>query len=172
MWTARRILKELTDTDQRKRVLSAFWRWAEPHSTVLATAHLAKALHFRDETLKKMPVEKKSDLLGSRLGSPDFEEFFEMALMQHHTHEKNAMMAEFLDRWSIPHRDGTIEGDDYKRPAADEVRAAASDLASKYDRRDIALYLAAAGLLMDDEWRAATWPVVDELTGATEPRQG
>ena len=163
MWTARRILKELTDADLRKRVLSAFWRYAEPHSKLLATAHLAKALHFRDETLKKMPLEKKAELLGSRVGSPDFEEFFEMALMQHHTHEKNDMMAEFLDRWSIPHDKGTIEGDDYKRPTAEQVRSAANELTSKYDRREVALYLAAAGLLMDDEWRAATWPVVDEM---------
>jgi hypothetical protein len=27
----------------------------------------------------------------------------------------------------------------------------------------VAIYLASAGLLMGDDWRAATWPVVDEI---------
>jgi hypothetical protein len=166
MWTARRILKELADADSRRRVLAAFWRHAEPQSKLLATAHLAKALRFREETLRKMPPEKKADLLASRLGSPDFEEFFEIALMQYHTHEQNDLMAAFLDRWSIPHQQGTIEGDDYARPQRDQVKAAAADLEPQFDRRDIALYLAAAGLLMDDAWREATWPVVDDLAAA------
>jgi hypothetical protein len=43
------------------------------------------------------------------------------------------------------------------------VRAAVAELESTYDRRDIVLYLAAAGLLMADEWRDATWVVVDEM---------
>ena len=171
MWPARRILKELADADLRRNVLIAFWRHAEPHAKLLATAHLAKALHFREETLKKMPVEKKADLLASRIGANEFEEFLEMALMQYHTHEKNEMMGEFLDRWSIPHQSGTIEGDDYARPKVDDVRVAANELGSKHDRRDIALYLASAGLLMDDDWRAAAWPVTDELAGATAPRR-
>lgn len=170
MWTARRILKELADPDLRRRILTAFWRHAEPHSKLLATAHLARALHFRDETLRKMPIEKKAELLGSRLGAAEFEEFFEMALMQYHTHEKREMMGAFLDRWSIPHSDGTIEAEDYARPTADQARSAVSDLAADFDRRDVALYFAAAGLLMDEAWREALWPVVDELAAAPAPR--
>jgi len=124
---------------------------------------LAKALHFRDETIRKMPAEKKSDLLASRIGTNEFEQTFETALMQYHTHEANAMMAAFLDRWGVPHVNGSIESDDYKPPSADAVRSAVSELQDRFDRRDVALYLASAGLLMGDEWREATWPVVDEM---------
>ena len=163
MWTSRRILKELTDTSLRKKILTAFWRYAEPHSKLLASHQLAQVLHFRSETLKKMANDKKAELLASRIGAPEFDQFLEMALMNYHTHEKGEMMAAFLDRWSIPHDKGSIEAEEYARPTAEQVRAAVNELESQYDRRDIAVYLASAGLLMDEEWRAGVWPVADEL---------
>ncbi len=166
MWTARRILKELADPERRRKILTDFWRYAEPTPKAVATALLAKALHFRDESLRKLPAEKKADLLASRIGAAEFEEHLELALMQYHTHEVNEMMAAFLDKWSVPHVNGSIEADDYTAPTADQVRGAVRDLEGTYDRRDIALYLASAGLLMTNEWRDATWPVVDELQAA------
>ena len=161
MWTARRILKELVDAGRRRTILAAFWKYAEPQSKLMAQMQLAKALHFRDETIRKMPPEKKADLLASRVGAPEFDQFLEMALMQHHTHEKNELMAAFLDRWNIPHENGSIEGDDYTPPTADQVRAAVQELA--LDRDDVRLYLATAGLLMSEGWRNSTWPVVEEM---------
>jgi hypothetical protein len=166
MWNARRILKELADPERRRAILSAFWKHGEPTSRLIATAQLAKALHFREETLKKMPVEKKADLLASRIGAPEFDELLEAALLQYHTHQRNEMMAAFLDRWNVPHTNGSIEGDDYTTPTADQVRDAVRELEATFDRRDIALYLASAGLLMAGAWRDATWPVVEELTSS------
>ena len=163
MWNARRIFKELVDPERRRKILTDFWRYAEPTSKAVATAQLAKALHFRDETLRKLPLEKKAELLGTRIGAAEFEEHLELALMQYHTHQANEMMGAFLDRWGVPHVNGSIEAEDYKTPTADQVRSAVRDLENAYDKRDIALYLASAGLLMSDEWRQATWPVVDEL---------
>ena len=109
-----------------------------------------------------MPPEKKADLLASRIGVPEFDQYLEMALMTYHTTEKREMLAAFLDRWNVPHENGSIESDDYKVPSADDVRAAAKEL-TQFDLADVKLYLATAGLLMADEWRDATWPVVDEL---------
>ncbi len=167
-WTSRRILRELADDDRRRRILRAFWKNADPTTKAVATAQLAKALHFRDETIRKMSAEKKSDLLGSRIGAPEFEQTIETALMQYHTHEANTMLAAFLDRWGIPHVNGSIEVDDYKIPTREAVRSAVAELESQFDRRDIAIYLASAGLLMGGEWRDATWPVVEELARTTE----
>lgn len=164
MWTARRILKELAGPDGRRTILTAFWKWGDNHARLMAQMQLAKALHFRDETIRKMPPEKKADLLASRLASPEFDQFLEIALMQHHTREKSALMAAFLDRWNIPHENGSIEAEEYTPPDADQVRAAVNALRGEFDEADIALYLATAGLLMAGEWRDATWPVVDELT--------
>ena len=61
MWTARSILKELADPDRRRRILVAFWRFGEDTAKLIAVAQLAKALHFREESIRKMPVEKKAE---------------------------------------------------------------------------------------------------------------
>ena len=66
MWTARRILKELADPDRRRAILTTFWKHGDPQHKVLAQMHLAKLLHFREDSIRKMPAEKKADLLASR----------------------------------------------------------------------------------------------------------
>ena len=163
MWTARRILKELADADRRRAILTHFWKHAETHHRLVVQTHLARAMNFREETIRKMPPEKKADLLAARMGTPEFEQFLEMALMQYHTREKAPMMAAFLDKWGVPHENGSIESDDYTPPTADQVRDAVKALEGEYDRNDIRLYLATAGLLMADQWREGTWPVVEEM---------
>jgi len=163
MWTARRILKDLADAERRKRILTAFWRFADDQARAVAAIQLARALHFRDETVRKMPPEKKAELLAGRAGAAEFEQAFETALMLYHTHEQREMLGTFLDKWNVPHVNGSIEADDYTPPSAAAVREAVAALADRFDKRDVAIYLAAAGLLMAGEWREATWPVVDEL---------
>lgn len=165
MWTARRILKELADSDRRRAILTHFWKNADAQQRAVVQVHLARAMNFREETIRKMPPEKKADLLGQRMGTPEFEQFLEMALMQYHTTEKKEMMAAFLDQWKVPHEDGSIESDDYTPPNADQVREAVKALGEKYDANDVRIYLATAGLLMADAWRDGTWPVVDEMGG-------
>jgi hypothetical protein len=167
MWTARRIIKELTDSDRRRRILVAFWRFGDDTAKMLAVAQLAKALHFREESIRKLPVEKKADMFASRATAPEFEQALDTALMHYHTHEQSALLAAFLDQWKIPHVNGSIEGDDYAAPSQDQVRDAVKAV-DNFPPRDVAIYLASAGLLMGDAWRAATWPVVDDLAAKLE----
>jgi hypothetical protein len=166
MWNARRILKELADADRRRAILSHFWKHAETHHKLVVQSHLAKSMNFREETIRKMPPEKKADLLASRIGVPEFEQFLEMALMHYHTNEKTQMMAAFLDRWNVPHENGSIEVDEYTPPTSDQIREAVKELEGEYARADVLIYLATAGLLMADQWRESAWPVVDELAPA------
>jgi hypothetical protein len=163
VWSGRRILKELADPERRHRILLAFWRYADAAAKATTIIQLSKALHFRDETIRKMPADKKSELLATRLAMPEFEQAFETALMQYHTHEKNEMLAAFLDRWGIAHVNGSIETEEYSVPSQQAVRDAVTALGAQFDRRDITIYLASAGLLMANGWRDATWPVVDEM---------
>ncbi len=165
MWTARRILKDLAGAERRKRILTSFWRHADEHAKAMAAIQLARALHFRDETVRRMSPEKKAELLAGRTGAAEFEQAFETALMLYHTREQRGMLAAFLDHWNVPHVNGSIEAEEYTPPAADAVRGAVEAL-SQFDRRDVAIYLAAAGLLMEGAWRDAAWPVVDELAAA------
>ena len=167
MYTARRILKDLADADRRRRICAAFWRDGDDGSKAVAIVQLARALHFRDETIRKMPNEKKAELLAGRAGAAEFEQTLENALMLYHTHDQRPMLAAFLDQWHVPHVNGSIESDDYTPPSAGAVRDAVKAL--DFDRRDVAIYLASAGLLMAGAWRDATWPVVDELATELHP---
>ena len=162
-WTARRILKELADAERRRRIAAAFWKHADTSSKAMAIVQLAKSLHFRDETIRKMPAEKKGELLASRATLPEFEQTLEAALMHYHTHEQNEMLGAFLDVWHIPHVNGSIEVDDYTPPSAEQVREAVGELRGRFDTRDVAIYLASLGLLMGEPWASAAWPVVDEV---------
>ena len=163
MWTARRILKELADSDHRRKILTAFWRYADDHTRALAVVQLARAMHFRDETIRKMPPEKRAELLAGRVGAAEFEQTFENALMLYHTHDQAPMLGAFLDRWGVPHQNGSIEVDDYTPPTAEQVRDAVRELRGRFDARDVAIYLASLGLLMGEPWDSAAWPVVDEV---------
>lgn len=162
-WTARRILKELADGDRRRRIAAAFWKHSDASSKAMAIVQLSRSLHFRDETIRKMPADKKAEFLVSRANLPELEQTLEAALMHYHTHEQNEMLGAFLDAWKIPHVNGSIEVDDYTPPTAEQVRGAVGELRGRFDARDIAVYLASLGLLMGEPWEAATWPVVEEI---------
>lgn len=168
-WTARRILKEIAGPEERREILTAFWRHADEHARLLALAHLAKSLHFREQTLRKSPPEKKAELLASRLGASELEESFAVALMTYHTAEARDLMIAFLDRWAVPHENGVIEADQYAVPDRAAVEAALEEMTGAIPLRRILLYLASAGLLMGDglpAWRDATWPVVDRWSAS------
>jgi hypothetical protein len=166
-WTARRIVKELADAERRRTILADFWRFEDAEGRLAAQAYLAKKLHFRDQSVKKLPPERKAELLAARINDPECEHFLGMALMQYHLHRARPLMAAFLDRWQVPHDDGLVsEGGTPPPLDVEKVRAAVNELAGAFDPADVRLYLATAGLLMGDEWRDAMWPVVDELAPA------
>jgi len=161
-WTARRILGSLADPELRKTILTSFWKQADQGLRAVTTAQLAKAMRFREETIRKAPAEKKAEWLGSRIQSVQLEDAFEAALMVFHTTRQKEMLTAFLDRWAVPHNEGSIEEDDYKVPSSSQVSEAVEALKEQFPLREIAVYLASAGLLMGGEWRDATWPVVDK----------
>lgn len=162
-WTARRIFRELVDAPRRKDVLADFWRHAEPTQRAAAEAWLAKALRFREQSVRKMAPAKKAELLALRLADPEAEPYLEMALVQHHLHHARDLMAAFLDRWGIPHEGGAIADGEGRAPDTEAVRAAVAALAGSFDRADVRLYLASAGLVMGEDWQHAAWTVVDEM---------
>ena len=162
-WNVRRIFKELLDTDERRAILADFWRHGDAATRLTAQDFLARTLHFRDASIRKLTPERKAELLASRIGNPESGTFLGSALMQHHLQHRAEMMAAFLDRWGIANSNGQIEDDDVPPPDTARVRAAVEEVGASFDRRAVRLYLASAGLLMGDDWAAAMWPVVDEM---------
>lgn len=166
MWTARKILKELADSPRRREILAAFWQHAEPSSTIQAEIELANAMRFRHQKVRALPLEKKVDMLGTRLGVRDFETHLETALVAYLSHEQSALLSAFLDQWQIPHEDGAIEDPEVAPPTPEQAREAVAALEETFDRADIALYFATAGLVMGEGWREGLWPLVAELVPA------
>jgi hypothetical protein len=165
-WSARRILGELCDPELRRTILASFWKDGDPGARHAAVVRLAKRMNFREESIRKAPMQKKADWLFARANTPEMEECLEMALMLHHTTKRSAMLATFLDQWGIPNENGAIETDDYKPPTEEAVRQAVESVGERFDQRDVVVYLATLGLLMggaEGEWREATWPVVNEM---------
>lgn len=165
-WNARTILKTICDQPLRQAVLESFWTSAEDNTRAQTLIQLASNLHFRPETMRKASVQRKAELLGSRLAAHEFEEALEIALMTYHTTKSKELLAAFLDEWGIPHDDGTIEADAYSIPSTTQIESAVEKLRDRFSMREIILYLATAGLLMGGAlpgWREAAWPVVDRL---------
>lgn len=169
-WPARRILKELCSPERRRDILLAFWTRGDQTSRRMAQAQLAKSLHFRDETMKKLPAGKKAELLAARLGSNEFEPHFEAALLTFHVLERGELMGAFLDAWGIRHKEGSIEDDEYTVPSREKVESAVAELGERFAKDDVLIYVATAGLVMGQgmpEWRESTWPVVDANVAAS-----
>ena len=72
-WNARRILRELADADKRREILADLWRFEDAEGRLAAQAYLAKKLHFRDVTIKKLAPERKAELLAARANDPEVE---------------------------------------------------------------------------------------------------
>lgn len=166
-WSARRILRELCDADHRREILECFLKHGDDMSRRLVVSQLAKSMRFREGSMRKLPISKKAELLATRISSAEFEEYFEAALLAFHLAERKELMAACLDSWGIPHEDGAIEVDDYDPPSREQVQSVLETLGEQFERRDLLVYLATAGLVMGDagsKWRESAWSVVDATT--------
>ena len=63
MWTARRILKELADTDRRRAILASFWKHADLQHKMVVQMQLAKSL----QELQSAPINPRAAFLLSRI---------------------------------------------------------------------------------------------------------
>ena len=91
-------------------------------------------------------ITSMSEILASRL------------LVSYHLAHQRPMMGTFLDTLGIAHENGLITADQPPVPAASELRAAAAQLAERYPREDVALYLSTLAA-QDPE----TWGLLEEL---------
>lgn len=167
-WTTRRILTELCDPERRLEIARCFWRHATPDARRAAVGVLAKAIRFRDQKVKEAPVEKKAAWSAARYQDPDLATLWTEALAVFHVTERGELMSACLDAWGVPHEAGIVESEEYPFPEPEVLGATIPSLAEQHPARDLALYLATAGLVMghdDPRWRAATWPAVDVLVG-------
>jgi hypothetical protein len=114
---------------------------------------VAKALRFRPQAIRKLPMVQRARRARSILErSSNAElcyELFGSYLLKHH----KELVTSFLDATGVPHKDGMIE-DLADRPDGARVAGAVEQLDGSFEPEDVTLYLSMC---------VEQWPQVSEL---------
>lgn len=142
-----------------RRIAAAGLFWSDEQSTeqqVEAVAALATHMKFRAKSVIALPLEKKAKYLATLPTISD--PVAARALVSYHLERQRPMMAAFLDGLGIAHEDGLINDENVSKPDPEKLRTAAAELATKYPREDVELYL---GTLVSQD--PDTWGALAEL---------
>jgi hypothetical protein len=145
-----------------RRVDAATLFWDDEHSAdqqMEAVASLATQMKFRARSVVGLPQEKKARYLATLPNVSDA--IAARALVNYHLARQRPMMAAFLDSLGIPHEDGLISEESVAKPTADKLKQGASELATKFPREEVSLYL---GTLVSQD--PDTWGVLADLPEA------
>lgn len=144
-----------------RRVAAAELFWSDEQSTeqqLEAVAALAAHMKFRAKSVIGLPVEKKAKYLSTLPSVSDA--VAARALVNYHLDRQRPMMGAFLDSLGITHEDGLIAEDNVTKPDAEKLKAAATELASKFPADDVSLYLSTL-VSQDPE----TWGALADVIG-------
>ena len=124
-----------------QRLAAAELFWADEQSTeqqIEAVGALASHMKFRPKSVISLPIEKKARYLSTLPAISDT--VAARALVNYHLDRQRPMMAAFLDILGIGHENGLISEENVTKPDAARLKAAASELRSKYPKEDVSLY--------------------------------
>ncbi len=155
------IIDEFMDEGRRKQLGEVFWREADVDDRVAVITKIARLLRFREVSVERAPIEKKTSYLLRGLRSTGFDATARSALAKYHLHAQRDLMGAFLDSWGIPHKNGEIDEEPLP-PPAEQVAKSVQALRAKFDIRDIAVYLATLSLLYP-EWQPVASPIAQQI---------
>jgi hypothetical protein len=145
-----------------RRLDAADLFWNDEHSAdqqLEAVASIATHMKFRPKSVLGLPADRRAKYLATLPTMSDA--IAARALVNYHLERQRAMMGAFLDLLGIPHENGLIADDNVVKPDAGKVKAAATELATKFPPEDAHLYFATL-VSQDPE----TW---DALVAVVEP---
>jgi hypothetical protein len=133
-----RVWKRLSP-ERRLAVAEPFWD-DEQSAEQQAEAIAAIALHmkFRTKSVLALPLEKRVKYLSTLPTISD--SVVARAMVAYHLEKQRPMMSEFLDLLGIAHENGLIADETLPKPDPEKLKAAATELASKYPAEDVNLY--------------------------------
>lgn len=147
-------------SEQRLRAAHAFWRDEEATDDQMqAVVLIAQQKKFRPKTVLGLDEGRKARHLATLAGLPEV--LAARTLVVYHLAEQREMMGAFLDALGIAHENGVIQEDEVK-PDAAKIPAAVDQLASRFSREDVSLYLRTL-LAQDPETWGALENTVEEL---------
>jgi len=136
--TPARLWKRMT-SEQRLTAARAFWHDANAtDDQIQAVLLISERKKFRPKTVAGLDVDRKARHLATLPALP--EQLAARALVAYHLSDQRPMMGAFLDALGIAHENGLIQEDNAK-PDTAKLEPAAAEIASKYPREDVWLYL-------------------------------
>jgi hypothetical protein len=141
------------EADERALSARAFFAhaWGDPAARREGELAIARALRFREDAVRRLPLDRRAAYLAKAVQPPD--SLAGSMLLALHLEERRDMLAAFLDALGIPHERGMIAEDhDLRPPGVDALRRATEALDARFPTRDVDVYLAAL-LALD----ASTW---------------
>lgn len=136
---------------QRRAAAEAFWK--DEQSTeqqVEAIAAIAAFMKFRTKSVMGLSHERRVKYLTMLPSLSDT--IAARALIDYHLEVERPMMAAFLDLLGIAHEDGLITEENVVKPDTGKLRAAATDLATKYPAEAVGMYFATLVSQDPDTW--------------------
>ena len=129
--------------------------WADEQSTeqqIEAVGALAGHMKFRPKSVISLPLEKKVKYLATLPNVSDT--VAARALVNYHLEHQRPMMVAFLDLLGITHENGLINEENVAKPDAQKLKAAATELSSKFPKEDVILYFSTLVSQDPDTWGA------------------
>ena len=161
-----RLWKKLSS---ERRLAAAELFWSDEQSTeqqIEAVGALASHMKFRPKSVISLPIDKKAKYLATLPVVSDT--VAARALVNYHLDRQRPMMAAFLDALGIAHENGLISEENVTKPDAAQLKAAASDLVSKFPKEDVLLYFSTLVSQDPDTWGPLA-DVTSEPTAAKAP---
>lgn len=118
-----------------------------------ANAALAALLRFRPEFVRRLPLDKRVQYLARQVRPDDG--LAGSLLLAVHFEDRRGLLAAFLDRLGVPHRDGVIdEHYELRTWSAAELEEPVAALYDAFPAADVDLYLASLVALDRGSWSA------------------
>ncbi len=117
-------------------------------------AEVARALKFRPQAIKKLPMAQRAKRARSILERSSNRDLAYELFGSYLLTKTKGLVTDFLDATGVPHKDGMIDDIEGMRPSAEKLSAAIAQLDQQYDPADVTLYLSMC---------AEQWPQVVEM---------
>ncbi|MCX6550605.1 MAG: hypothetical protein NTY02_06315 [Acidobacteria bacterium] len=161
--TPSQIWREMT-TEQRTAAAQAFWTDGESvPQQVEAVQAIARQLHFRPQSVLKLPVERRTHHLAAI--HKVSESLASRMLVVYHLETRRPLLEAFLDRLGIAHEHGLIAESAAHTPAPEKLREAANALRDAFPPADVRVYLRTLAAQDPETWGGlvgivSEWPAV------------
>lgn len=141
------------EAEERMLAARAFFAhpWSDPGARREGDLAIAKALRFREDAVRRLPMDKRAGYLAKAVQPGD--SLAGSILLAFHLQERRALLATFLDALGVPH-DGGMIADDHElaAPSREALDRAIEALDARFPAREVDVYLAALLALDPSVW--------------------